>query len=234
MSPSAGKATELRAVLNPQRLPWEASLRAPVLVVIGWPMAIEDGESGVPDNVAMPIAAALGQIFQVIFADGALDVRAEGWTRGPKGMSAAIKPPLWRRLTGWGGVTLTAGRDAERIADLFDTATFHWVQQTQFGLLLPPSADLPVFSYELAESLLSRETVDMSSLASRTGAQGLLRPGPDGDFAVFGFMDQAIWQRFAGSLEAQCASTGTALRVVDEPVFLATRWRSTAALQGSS
>jgi hypothetical protein len=229
MTAIMNKATELRAVLNPQRLPWENNLRAPVVAVVGWMMGVEDGEAGVPDNVAIPLAGALSQHFQVIFGDGSLAPRAEEWELGPKGLSVAVKPPLWRRLTGWSPVTLTSGRDPARIVDLFDAATFHWTQQTQFGLLLPPSANLPVMSYELAESMLSRETVDLSSLASRIGAQGLLRPGPDGDFAVLGFLDSAAWQRFADALEVECAKAGVSFRIVDEAAFVSTRWRARAS-----
>jgi hypothetical protein len=181
------------------------------MTLVGWHMATEPTDGGIPGEIAMIVAAAMVAVAQVNFpaspprkTDGAESVQTRGDLVSPIS-AAGLLERTRDRLAGRSAVWVST-RQVASVFALFDDAGFPWWLGQQIALLSAPGIALP--PVDRAQLLGLIEPNWAARAAAMPDVAGAVRAGVDGD--IFGFLacDPDFSQAFLSALADAAAVAG--------------------------
>jgi hypothetical protein len=215
---------ELRATLNPPRELWFPPEPPPgsEALLIGWVRDVAPADEGVPDDVMRIVARALTRDYRLTFIDPGVE-KSPQWKDSANGLRQTrfLKPTQFSPTAGYG---LTTTCDPEVAVRLFSTDEWLWHLQSQWVFLSRPSDPPPEISFLTLNQVAQWRRLDPQRLQTEFGCQGVMAPGPDGEF-----IEIVLWQPGARtallkSLQAEAGQAQVSWKEVPEVEFRETQW----------
>jgi hypothetical protein len=213
---------------NPMAKQWRlqpAQTASCFTAVLGWVLPAPPVDAGVPLQVARILARAFAATGNVTFLSAnARGVGLTTWTRIEGGWARTASPSMAERLRGATPFSLFCTREVEHLVKLFDEPTFPWELGGQMVLLSNIDDPFVEISHRSIELLFGPDNPCDTLRNSLPTSTVLVRPGPDGDFAIFASSNRSAWQGVRNQIADQSGALGIPFEVVDEPQFNATCW----------
>ncbi|HEX5482459.1 MAG TPA: hypothetical protein VFZ08_07510 [Terriglobia bacterium] len=226
---SPAKLLALRSVEDPADACWE--LRAQPdgefrVLLTGWVMSKASIDAGVPESVEGVLSRALCCGNKLVFLFPASSTKAgdaAGWEPVTAGWARKLRPRPMDRLRLAPALPLLCTEDAGVAMRMFHAEPFSWEMRSQVVTLFPPGPALPELDHS-SMFRLWREKRLRREVLLKLGAQGIMFPGVDGDFAEVAFLEGPVRKDFEQRLERECLGTGISWELVSEAEFRGTRW----------
>jgi hypothetical protein len=215
---------ELRSTLNPPRELWFPPEAPPgtEAMLIGWVQDVAPVDEGVPANVMEIVTRALTRDYRLTFIDPGAEKSPE-WKDSENGLRQTrfLKPTQFSPIAGYG---LTSTADANVAVRLFSTDEWLWHLQSQWVFLTRRSDPPPEMSFHALHQLAQWRRLDPHELQTEFRCQGVMAPGPDGEF-----IEIVLWQPGARAalllnLQAEAEQAHLPWTQVSEVEFRETQW----------
>ncbi len=187
-----------------------------------------------PPKVVDVLAEALTATGWVIFPSSApvFQSRERVWQPSEKGWYCRLRPSWAAYLRGERTLFLRATRSTREARMAFDDSRHPWALEAQRVLSLPADLPLPRLDHRFMAALfapsVAREPLDA---LGELGVQGVLAPGPDGDFVQCVGLNPRWLEEMEQQLARASEKQGVTWAMVDAATFNTTQW---AALPASS
>lgn len=236
MEPPA-KLIALRSVEDPADPCWE--LRAQSggefhVLLTGWVMSKVSVDAGVPEGVEEVLARALCRGNKLVFffpASLTKEGGASGWEPVAGGWVQQLRPSTWDKLRAAPTLSLLCTENDSMAMQMFHAEPFSWEMRSQMVTLFPSGSALPRLDHSSMFQLWREERLRREILL-KLGAQGIMFPGVDGDFAEIAFLEDPLRKDFEQRLERECLEAGASWELVSETEFKGTRWFEEAPSEG--
>jgi len=215
----------IRATRDPHDSCWALSFvpeKGTSVLLVGWIMKDVPTDAGVPAEIAKILTEVLCDDYRVAFLHPTAAGRDEsGWRTTPRGLEQVLRPGLGGRVLREPLLPVICTSEARTAALMFRAEPYSWQLRSQLVMLFPLGSEAHL-SYDSVFKLWRRSA--NAHYAAELGAEGLMLPGVDGDFAELVFFLEPQLQRSARRLEQACQQAGIGWQVVSECDFKSTSW----------
>ena len=157
------------------------------MALIGWRMAAEQEDAGMPRPVAALVSNALVAIARVTFPSSDMSAHGDAWTnvadalvRGTRVTDVAQRIRL-RLARAPSTITQVSTRSSAIACRLFDDPIYPWWLGHQVALLSAPESPPPDIDARSLLALLDDDWASHAAELTRQGVRGIVRAGVDGD-----------------------------------------------------
>jgi hypothetical protein len=191
------------------------------LGLIGWRLAQQEVDAGVPEDVASLLTRALTAVAWVTFpssSEPTSSVETVVRPLEPAGVKERLDTVLSRAPSKF---FLVSTRRPEVARSLFDDPAFPWWLQGQMVILTPADGPTPNLDRRSLLAMMNEAQWPAHETASAVGISALVRPGVDGDVvgivaSTEGF-DQVLWD----SIQREAARSSFTCEITTENQFTA-------------
>jgi hypothetical protein len=197
------------------------------VTLFGWVMDARPIDAGVPPLVAEILAGALTSRYKLTFLDpGATEALPlpDRWSPSPSGWVRTLRAGGLSNLVGAPVFPLLSTNLPEVATRLFFASGFCWEHRAQIVVLSCLASEPPNLSYGFYDLWLRHRQIDARAIANERRAEGLLIPGPDGDFAGLLIPNPDTRDQMLTALAEQCGTANVEFAVVTNEEFRSTRW----------
>lgn len=217
---------ELRLTLDPPRELWFPPAPPPGTdsMLIGWVQDVAPVDEGVPANVMEVVTRAMTRDYRLTFIDPGVE-RSPEWKESQKGRgeSRFVKATRFSPIRGYG---LASTSDAKVAMRLFSTDESLWHLQSQWVFLTPRGDPPPEISFQALNQLAQWRRLDPGELQAEFGCQGIMAPGPDGEFIEVVLWLPGARTALVQSLQREAEQAHLPWAEVSEVEFRETQWLS--------
>jgi hypothetical protein len=223
---------KILATCDPRDRVWElpelpAAEGTASVALVGWVLSCPPVDAGVPAQVAEILAGALTTRYGLTFLDPTAAAGLpppDRWSPAAAGWVRGLRSGERRRVLGAPVLPLLSTDRPDVAIRLFSAEGFSWDQRAQIVALTSSASEPPDLPYAFYDQWLRHRRLDAHAIANEKRVEGLLIPGPDGDFGGLLFLNPTARDQLLVTLSNQYGNANVEFAVVPEGEFRSTRW----------